>query len=83
MKKFSELQDLYERPDGYDGTKNGTPTADELPKALTDDHVVPAYKLPWEPYGHLKNADDDFNDAVWGIQDGRRDVRQLKTIKQM
>lgn len=82
MKPFKKLQDVYDRPDGYKGTKNGTPDADDIPRELTDDHVVPAYKVPWEKYGHLKDADADFVDSVWGIQDGRRDIRQLKDIKE-
>ena len=78
--KFKDLKSLYPRPEGYDGQKNGTPDGDDLPKELNDDHVVMAYKVPWESYGHLKDATDDITDAVWGIQDGRRDIRQQKEI---
>lgn len=83
MKAFKDLQDLQPRPDGYDGHKNGLPLPDDLPKVLTDDHVVEAYKVPWEANGHLKDADADFHDAVWGIQDGRRDARQMASIPEM
>lgn len=83
MKKFDLLQDLYERPEGYDGTKNGNPEANEIPKQLTDDHVVEAYKVPWGKGHHLASADDDCYDAVWGIQDGRRNIRQMKYLPEM
>ena len=84
MKPFKEQEDLYPRPDGYDGKQNGVPQADELPVKLNDNQVVEAYKVPWAPDGyHLTGAGDDFVDAVWGIQDGRRDVRMLKTVKEM
>ena len=78
--KFKDIESLFPRPAGYDGECNGTPYGDEIPEKLTDDHVTEAYLLPWEKYGHLKDADADFKDAVWGIQDGRRDIRQQKDI---
>jgi hypothetical protein len=78
---FNDADDLYERPDSLKSGTNGVPAA-ELSK-LNDNQVVPAYKVPWEANGHLSDADDDCYDSVWGIQDGRRNVRQLKTIKEM
>jgi len=83
MKKFSDLEDLLPRPAGYDGKCNGEPYGDDLPEALTDDTVVEAYKVPWKAYGHLKDADADITDAAWGIQDGRRDARQMKDIPEI
>ena len=80
MKKFSDLEDLYPRPAGYDGQKNGTPTGDHIQDQLTDNTVTEAYKVAWKPWGHLKDATDDVTDAVWGIQDGRRNVRQQEYI---
>lgn len=84
MKKFDQLEDLYPRPAGRTGQDNGAPQGDEIPKALTDDHVVEAYKVPWDKsYGHLYDATDDITDAIWGMGDGRRDIRQLKMVKEM
>jgi hypothetical protein len=81
MKKFEEVQGIFDLPATLKGGSNDS-RAEELDQ-LNDNQVVVAYKVPWKDYGHLKNADDDIIDAVWGMQDGRRDVRQLKTIKEM
>lgn len=83
MKKFSEIESLYPRPAGCNGQSNGTPDGDDIQKRLTDDHVVEAYKVPWDKNGHLADATDDITDSVWGIQDGRRNVRQLESIPEM
>lgn len=82
MKPFKDLKDLADRPETMTGPGLTDTRGSQLDE-LCDDYVVPAYKVPWESYGHLKNADADITDAVWGVQDGARDVRQLKSIKEM
>lgn len=76
MKAFKDLDSVAERPAGYDGQSNGKPDGDGLQKALTDETVAEAYKVPWEAYGHLKDATEDFNNSVWGMGDGRKTVSQ-------
>lgn len=83
MDKFKDLESIYPRPAGFDGQNNGEPPGDDIPKRLNDNQVVEAYKVPWNANGHLADATDDVTDAVWGIQDGHRDIRQLKTIPEM
>jgi len=45
---------------------------------LNDESAVMVYRKPWDAGHHLANATEDFRDAVWGINEGKRDVRNLK-----
>jgi hypothetical protein len=76
MKAFKDQEDLFPRPDGYDGKQNGLPQADDFPKELNDESVSEAYKVPWEPYGHLSDATGLFEHSVWGMGDGRMTISQ-------
>jgi hypothetical protein len=83
MKPLKELNDLMDRP----STMNGPGLKDTREERLTelnDNQVVMAYKVPWAPDGfHLDDATPDVEDSVWGVQDGQRAIRQLKTIKEI
>ena len=79
MKQFQDLKNILQTPDTM---KEGDVDSRDV-RELTDNSAVPAYKVPWEPYGHLANADADVIDAAWGVMDGKRDVRQLKKIKEL
>ena len=79
---FSEMDSILPRPAGYDGKHNGEVSAKDL-TTLDDRTVVEAWKVPWENNGHLSDATDDIIDAAWGIQDGRRNLRQMKNIPEM
>jgi hypothetical protein len=81
MKDFDKLDSIYERPETLKSGDNDT-RAKDLGK-LNDNQVVDAYRVPWEANGHLADATDDVIDSVWAMQDGRRDVRQLKKIKEL
>jgi len=43
---------------------------------LTNESAVRAYRKPWVAGAHLADATEDFRDAVWGINEGKRDVRK-------
>lgn len=42
---------------------------------LTDEPVVRAYQRAWDPGHHLDDAREDYRDALWGVNEGKRDVR--------
>lgn len=81
MKKFEEVKGIMDLPPTLKGGGNDE-RGGQLDQ-LNDNQVVPAYKVPWESYGHLSDATEDIIDSVWGMQEGRRQIRQLKTIKEM
>jgi hypothetical protein len=84
MKPFKDQEDLAPRPPGYDGTQNGNPQADDLPRLLNDDTVSEAYKVPWNrAYGHLKDATPEFDSSVWGMGDGRKTIQQQAGIPEL
>ena len=54
---------------------------------LNDESCTAAYNVPWRDAGklapvagHLEAADESFCDAVWGINEGKRDIRNLRTL---
>lgn len=82
MRSFKQSVGIYPRPETIDDSNVDSRHSQIEDGTLNDDSCVPAYKVPWESYGHLSSADDAVEDAVWGMQEGRRQVRQLKKIKE-
>lgn len=74
MKAFKDLTDLFPHPSERDGSR---PSGDEVQSRL-DKGVVDAFKEPWDE--HLADATDDVIDAVWGVTEGQRMVRELKKL---
>lgn len=85
MDEYPEVLNIY-RPPRTTHQQNVDDRAKNLINGdLNDDSVVAAYNVPWrDPQklapqgGHLESAEEDFRDAVWGVSEGKRDVRQLR-----
>jgi hypothetical protein len=75
--EFPDLYNIYPPPPTTNPQNDDSRAQDLIDGRLSDAKVVPAYKVPWDGT-HLENATPDLCDAIWGINEGKRDVRGLK-----
>jgi hypothetical protein len=76
MDEWPLVKNIWEAPVGTDPPNDNRRVQGLIDGVLDGDKCSRAYKEPWTH--HLDAAGVDFTDALWGINDGKRDVRQRK-----
>ena len=81
------LYNIYPPPRTSHQQNDDTRAQDLIDGALSDETVTAAYNVPWRDSGklapvngHLESAEENFRDSVWGINEGKKDVRNLRTL---
>jgi hypothetical protein len=81
------LSNIYPPPRTTHPQNDDTRAQNLIKGDLSDERVTAAYNVPWRDAGklapvanHLESAEEDFRDAVWGVSEGKRDVRNLRTL---
>ena len=80
------LYNIYPTPRTTIQQNDDTRARDLIDHRLNDETVTAAYFVLWRDAGklapiagHLEGGDQDFKDAIWGINEGKRDVRNLRS----
>lgn len=74
------LYNIYPPPDTSWQQDDDRRAQDLIDGRLTNSCVAEVYSRPWDKNHHLAPGGEDFTDAIWGINEGKRDVRQLSTL---
>lgn len=82
MEEYPDLDNLYPPPRTTVVINDDSRAKDLIAGRLDGDKCVALYHVPWDG-SHGENATPDFRDAVWGVNEGKRDVRQLKNNPEM
>ena len=79
MDVWPELYNIYPAPRGT-RQQNDDPRAQALIDGyLNDETVTRVPPTDARLAGHLEGGAEDLKDAVWGINEGKRDVRNWRT----
>jgi len=86
MDEYPDLYNIYPPPGTTHPQNDDTRAQQLIDGVLNDESVTMAYYVPWQDSsllapraGHLEPADDAFCDSVWGINEGKKDVRNLRS----
>jgi hypothetical protein len=81
------LYNIFRPPSTMHPQNDDTRAQDLIEGRLNDESAVPAYRVPWKApsllapvSGHLEDATENFRDSVWSVSEGKKDIRNLKTM---
>lgn len=84
------LYNIWPAPRTTIQQNDDTRAQDLIDGRLNDNQAVPAYRVPWRQpsrlapvNAHLESANDNFDDSLWDINEGKKDVRNLKTMPEL
>ena len=90
MDEFPYLDNIYRPPETTIQQNDDTRSQGLYEGVLNDNSAVPAYRVPWRApslhapvNAHLEDATENFRDSVWGINEGKKDIRNLKTMPEL
>lgn len=75
MEEYPLLYNLWRPPRTTWPTNDDTRAQALIDGKLNDDTCARAYRKAWAPDAHLANASEDFRDSLWGINEGKKDIR--------
>jgi hypothetical protein len=78
MDEYPDIDNIWVPPKTSHPQNADTRVKDLIAGKLSDDTVTDAYQKAWDKGHHITNACDDFRDALWGVSEGKRDVRGNK-----
>ena len=86
MDEYPDLYNIYPPPRTSHPQNDDTRAQNLIDHELNDETVTAAYFVPWQDSsklapiaGHLESAEESFRDSTWGINEGKKDIRNLRS----
>jgi hypothetical protein len=90
MDEYPLLYNIWEPPSTTWPTNDDTRAQNLIDGELNDNSAVPAYRVPWRQPSrlapvdaHLEDASENFRDSLWDINEGKKDIRNRKTMPEL